>query len=434
MHRRSWKLSIALALVLATMTMPATATATESVVGEWNRHAAAAIFNPATAAIPGGGQPPNAGVLHMAMVQGAVYDALNAIDGGYQPYLTGLAGAPSSASQAAAAATAAHDVLMELVPALPSATRTWVHVEYLATMGEIGAVEDSEDVAAGVAAGAGAADAMLAARIDDGRYVAFSFRQGTGIGEWRPTATAPPFSDPFAWVANVDPFLLTSPSQLRSSGPLPVGSAAYAAEYDEVKALGSRTGSSRTPGQTALAMFFTVNPVELYNRTFRGLAAEGGIPLADEARLLAMVNLAGADALISCWNDKEFWSFWRPVTAIQLGDTDGNPATAGNATWTPLVNNPPYPDHPSGYNCVTGAMMNTAVQFFGTKKVAFTLQQTTAADSPTRSYVRLTDVVKDTIDARIYLGIHFRTPDVQGAVMGKRVSQWLARHYFQPTD
>jgi hypothetical protein len=147
-----------------------------------------------------------------------------------------------------------------------------------------------------------------------------------------------------------------------------------------------------------------------------------------------MLNFAGADALISCWNDKEYWSFWRPVTAIRNGDVDGNPATAGDATWTPLVGTPPYPDHPSGYNCVTGAMMNTAVTFFGTKKVTFTLHQSAAAGAPTRTYERLTDVVKDTIDARIYLGIHFRTPDVQGAVMGKQVAQWLSHHYFGPSD
>jgi hypothetical protein len=434
MHQRTLHLVIAAALLLSVATAPVAASGTESVVGEWNRHAAAAIMNPPTAGIPGAGQPPQAGELLLAMTQGAVYDAVNAIAGGYTPYLSGLAAAPATASQAAAAATAAHDVLMNVAPALPGATRDWVHAEYLATMAEIGAAEDADDVTDGVAAGANAASLMLAARAGDGRFASVSFRQGTGIGEWRPTASAPPLSDSFAWVANVRPFLLNSPSQMRSSGPLDTASAEYAAEYAEVKALGRQTGSSRSAEQTALATFYTVNPVELFNRTFRSLAFAQGRSLADEARLLAMLNLAGADALISCWNDKEYWSFWRPVTAIRNGDTDGNAATAGDAGWTPLIGTPPYPDHPSGYNCLSGAMMNTAVTFYGTKKVAFTIQQSTAAGAPTRSYERLTDVVKDTIDARIYLGIHFRTPDVQGAVMGKRVALWLTQRYFGSTD
>jgi hypothetical protein len=118
------------------------------------------------------------------------------------------------------------------------------------------------------------------------------------------------------------------------------------------------------------------------------------------------------------------------VTAIQNGDSDGNPATAGDATWAPLRATPPYPDHPSGYNCLTGAMMGAARAFFGTDRVAFTM--TANAALPSRDYVRFSDVLKDTIDARIYLGFHFRTAEMQGAIIGKKVAHWMDRHFFQP--
>ena len=225
---------------------------------------------------------------------------------------------------------------------------------------------------------------------------------------------------------NVTPFTLQSPSQFRTDGPHPISSRAYAKEYDEVKRMGSLTGSDRTPEQTALALFYTANPVEMFNRSFRGVTAAEGMGVVEEARFYAQVNTAGADALINCWDDKEFFHFWRPSTAIQNGDTDGNPWTEGDPTWTPLVANPPYPDHTSGYNCVTGALMNTAQLFLG--KTAFSV--TNLAQGVTRNYNTFLEVPVDTIDARIWLGIHFRAPDVQGAQLGRNVARWVDQNYF----
>ena len=150
-----------------------------------------------------------------------------------------------------------------------------------------------------------------------------------------------------------------------------------------------------------------------------------------------MLDMAGADALIGCWDDKAFWSFWRPVTAIQQGDNDGNPRTKGDPAWTPWITTtpltpPPYPDHPSGYNCVTSAMMHTAEAYFGKSKFAFSLTATVAGIPVTRNYERFTDVIDDTIDARVFEGIHFRAADVQAAGLGKDVAHLLDKHYFQP--
>jgi hypothetical protein len=431
MPRRLIRPILASLLAASAVATPVAADPVESPVAEWNRHAATALMNPASPtppALPGAGYGPTVAVLHMAMVHGAVYDAVNSIVGGYEPYLSGIQPAPESASQAAAVATAAHHVLVGFEPSLAPAVEDWVNREYRESLA---AIANGRSKGTGIAAGARAAEAMLAARADDGRFVPFSFSQGTDVGEWRPTGSG---SDPSAWVARVDPFLLNSTSQLRSDGPLRITSPEYAVEFNEVKELGRLTGSSRTPEQEALALFYVPSPVEMFNRNFREIASNQGLDLAEQARLFAMLNLAGADGLISCWDDKEFWSFWRPDTAIQFGGSDGNSATAGETGWTPLRPNPPYPEHPSGYNCLTSSMMNTAVSFFGTDDVPFTIRQTAAASSPTRNYGHFTDVVKDTINSRLYLGIHFRTGNVQGATIGEEVADWLDARFFLPTD
>ena len=175
-------------------------------------------------------------------------------------------------------------------------------------------------------------------------------------------------------------------------------------------------------------MFFTANPVEMYQRGFRDITEGEEIGLVNEARFFAQVNVSGADALINCWDDKEYWHFWRPITAIQNGDADGNRQTSGDPGWTSLGAAPPYPDHPSGYNCVTGASMEAARAFLGD---ANHLSLTNLALGVTRDYDRFSDVAKNTIVARMYLGIHFRNPDVQGAALGKNVARWVDTNYFK---
>ena len=171
----------------------------------------------------------------------------------------------------------------------------------------------------------------------------------------------------------------------------------------------------------------------MYNRTFRTIAEDRELSLVKQARLFAMLNLAGADAFIGCWDDKAATTFWRPITAIHQGDNDGNHTYRRGPDWNSLVPSPPYPDHPSGYNCVTGSFMHTAAKFFGRDKVAFSLVKITpGSPDVARDYNRFTDVVKDTINARIWLGIHFRTPDVQGAELGEDVARWLSKHYLEP--
>ena len=397
----------------------------------WNLHASDALINAPTAATPGAGQPPPVSQLHLAMVQGAVYDAVNAIVGGYQPYLPDLPPASRSASQDAAVATAAHDVLVGLgiapVPPLPQVVLDRLNALYAAALAGI---PDGDAKTEGVAAGAAAAAAMLAARTNDGRYVPFLWKVGTNPGEWRPTP--PAFANDFGWVGRVKPFTLEATSQFRTKGPNALTSRAYARDYNEVKDLGA-LDSPRTEEQTAVAQFYTAHTAELFNRTFRVISEAQGLTLVEEARLFAVLNVATADSLIACFDDKAYWNFWRPITAIHEGDNDGNRRTVGDPAWTSLIPAPPYSDHPSGYNCASAAYMHTARAFFGTNRMDFSVVKITpGVPDVTRNYARFTDVVDDTIDARVYQGLHFREADIQGAGIGRKAARWVDRHFFQP--
>jgi hypothetical protein len=423
----------------------------EEAVLDWNLNALDALFNAPTATPPtrpGAGQTPPVAAQHLAMVHGAMYDAVNMIDRGHEPFLKNLPGAPRWASKSAAASTAAYKVLTGLTPAqaaLPAATLTWVNDAYTASLA---AIPNGPSKEAGREAGENAAAAMLANRTGDGRYVPFSFTCREGAGEWRPanslvclTPPTPGTSDPFAWVAKVKPFTLKSNSQFRTDGPPALGSRKYAKEYDEVKRFGgvgtALTPNERTPEQTLAAQFFTSNPMPTYARMLRGLAQQKSLSLAEQARLFAMVNVSHADAAINCFDDKAHWSNWRPVTAIRLGDSDTNSRTVGDPAWTSFAGNPPYPDVSSGYNCVTASVMNAAKAFFDRDKMEFDLTATVTLGFPqpttlTRHYERFTDVVQDTINARIWQGIHFRTADENGAEIGENVARWVDDRYFEP--
>ena len=439
--RAGWVAVVLLVLIgalgLAAASPTARADSPATAVLDWNKHALDALANAPGAATPGAGQTPPVTSLHLAMVQGAVYDAVNAIDGSHEPYLEGLPAAPDSASEAAAAATAARDALVAVLNQAPlTATFTAaVRQAIIARLNNLHAssiaaatgADGAAAVADGIAAGHAAASAMIAERTNDGRYPAspFTFTVGTEQGEWRPTAGV---NDPFAWVAKVDPFVVESGEQFLSKGPRSLTSGAYAKEYDEVEQLGA-VGSTRTPEQQALVDFFQANPVEMYSRALRTYSVMEGLNLSEQALLFAKLSLAGADTFITCWEDKAHWSFWRPVTAIRLGDADGNRKTEGDPTWTPAVATPPYPDHSSGYNCATGSFTEIAENYFGHGRTTFTLVH---PNGSTRTYRHFRDVRDDTIDARVFQGIHFRSADEAGVAIGRDVARWVDKHSLQP--
>ncbi|HSL33453.1 MAG TPA: vanadium-dependent haloperoxidase [Candidatus Limnocylindrales bacterium] len=424
----------ALALAAATILIPAASVAAADptdMVLDWNEYAIITLGNSPTAmdpVRPGLGQGPPVSAIHLAMVQGAVYDAVNAIDGTRKPYLAGL-DAAADASQAAAAATAAHHVLDGLIPAALANVKA-SNDKFLTD--SLGLIANGPAKTAGIEVGAEAAAAMLTNRVGDGRFGSHTFATSDEVGKWR--LVPPANANLFGWAAFVKPFTMRSPDQFRTEGPLDIESAEYAAEFNEVKALGAQVDSSRTPEQEALARFVTANPLPFMNKGLRDVATNEGLSTSQQARLFALTSMASADALIGCWNDKDFWNVWRPQTAIREAADDGNPATEPDEDWLSFFATPGYPDHPSGYNCYTAAMMHGAKRFFGSDKTDLDLTSPGTTPPTTRQYDRFTDVIKDTIDGRIYTGFHFRTPDVQGAWLGMRAANWAASHYFKPAN
>ena len=369
-------------------------------------------------------QAPPVAVLHLAMVHGAIYDAVNAIDGGYQPYL-GAPDAQPSYSKDAAAAAAAYQVLLDLVADRASQLDAY----YEASIEAISEEEEAGDVAGGIEVGNAAAATMLAEREGDGRFGAPLFTEGTDPGEWR---RVPPVTggNNFKWVGDVKPFLIPTAAQFATDGPQELTSAKYAAEFDQVKALGRATGSTRTPDQTQQALFWSDHPPAMWTRIFRQLSASQELSTAENARFFAMLYLTGSDALVACFQDKERWGFWRPQTAIQLANDDGNPATVADPSWTSLLPNPPYPDHPSAHNCISSSFVETLRDFFGTNRMSF--DATHATLGITRNYTRFSQAIGEIRLARVYAGIHFMTADAQAVSLGRQVADWQQDHYFQP--
>ncbi|MBC8024895.1 MAG: vanadium-dependent haloperoxidase, partial [Steroidobacteraceae bacterium] len=197
--------------------------------------------------------------------------------------------------------------------------------------------------------------------------------------------------------------------------------------------LGALVSPKRTAEQTDLAYFYSdATPVQ-WNRALRGIANRYPQRSGDTARLFALASLATADALITSWDSKRHYAFWRPVTAIQEGEADGNPATTGDPMWQSLINNPNYPDYTSGANSVTGAMTRTLQLYFGTDKVAFEVTSLAPlAMRKIRVYSRFSDAARDVVDARVYLGIHFRFADVAARTQGQRVADWTFNHFLLP--
>jgi len=396
--------------VLGALAAPAAAHA--DAVTQWNLKASNALF-----AV--GAQPPQVSVPHMAMVHGAVYDAVNAIDGGHEGYLLTSRLASPFDSKEAAAAAAAHRVLLNILPG----QQATLDAQYAISLA---AIPDGTSKTRGIAVGEAAAAAMIAARTDDGRFGLYRFIVGSTAGAWRPVL--PAFvNDPNAWLKDVKPFLIEDPADFRTKGPSDLRSDGYARDFEEVKSMGSASSTTRTADQTYAARYWAENPPATWSRISRKLSAQEGLSLVDNARLYAMLYMAAADSLISVWDDKAYWSFWRPVTAIREADSDGNPRTEKDANWLPLIPTPPYTEHPSGHTGLSGSVVATLQDFFGTDKIGWT---DTNNGGFTKSYSRFSDAIEEIINARVWCGIHFRTADQQGAKIGREVARYRENHYF----
>jgi hypothetical protein len=416
---------------LGALAVPVAAQANE--VTNWNSIAQSTIL----AQPPIASAPPASAVM-MAMVQGSVYGAVNAIDRRHRPYLVNRRF--PHASEEAAVATAAFRVLDGLFPAQHAS----LQAQYDASLGGI---LDGRSKDQGIEVGTLAAEAMLAGG-HDGRSGPIPPLPPAGLGYWQPLIgpDGNPLLDPSPWVALTQPFLLRSASEFRTAGPNPLSSPAYAADVNETEQLGALDSPFRTPEETHLAVFWQSNPLATWNGVGRRLVDERDLGLTDSATLFGILDLAAGDAQINCWNDKYYFGSWRPIAAIRNADNDGNPATTGDPTWRPLfvptldpaiagvgppLNTPPFPEHPSGHLCYTSASAHALEDFLGTDELTF--YATSSRFPGERLYFdRLSDVTVQVLEARIWGGIHFRTADEQGALLGERVARYAELHYFGP--
>jgi hypothetical protein len=401
----------------------ATAPAHADAVVDWNAIALDAVTI---------GRPGPIGMVDVALVQLAVHDAVQSLDRRYEPYLVEIEGAKGRRS--AAVAAAAHDVLVGIYPS-QAATLDAAYFNYLADNNLIGDP--------GLVVGQKVAARFLPLRRVNPDPLPAPFVGGTNPGQWRPTNSFlgnPPVPAPFSpmfspWMAQFDPFTLTSSTRFRAAPPPALTSERYTRDYNEVKALGALVNSTRTAEQTDIAYFYSENFPAQWNRALRGVANRYLRRTGDSARLFALANAATADAVITSWDTKKLYFFWRPLTAIQEGDHDGNTQTAGDPGWQPLINNPNYPDYSSGANNVTGAMTRSLELFFGTDKVTFDV--TTLAPQAikkTRTYHRFSEAMQDVVNARVYLGIHFRFADLVGRAQGRSVADWTFNHFLLPLE
>lgn len=411
--------------LIVTASMAFAVPATADAVADWNQITLDTIAAAGPAARPG-----PSSIIDLATVHVAVYDAVVAIEGRFKPYHVHVPGAQGSS--AAAAAKAARDVLVNRFPAQTAA----LDAKYAVFLANNGLTPDDP----GVAVGAAVAAHIIALRATDGAFPATfpPFVGGLDPGEWRPTPNYLPVGNPpppapmaVPWLGSVTPFTLKSSDQLRPGPPPALTSGKYTRDYNEVKALGKDTGGTRTPEQTDLAYFYAGNFAAQYYRVARNLTSAHHI--ADSARLFALMSAAAADSIIGSWDAKRFFNFWRPVTAIQEGENDGNNRTEGDPDWKPLINTPPYPDYTSGANNITGSMMRALALFFGTDDMEFDVTtEVPQATTKTRHYTRFSAVADDVVEARIFLGIHFRTADVVARRTGQRAAQWAFSHFFRP--
>jgi hypothetical protein len=368
-----------------------------------------------------GAQPIQRSQLWTTLVHVAIYDAVMSINGGYEQFKVTPAHLRPASSEAAAIA-AAHGVLARLLPA----QQARLDAE---RANSLAAIRNGTKKDNGIKIGEEVAERLL--QVHNGVIPTVTYTPGTGPGVWQPT---PPgfLSALLPGFAQVTPFALANASQLRPGPPPPLPSARWADSYNEVKAYGRAEGSLRTDKQTEIGLFYTEHAVAQYSRAFRRYAIENGLSVREAARFFAIANTSILDSQIACWDAKYTYNFWRPVTAIRAGDTDGNPATQPDPDWIALAITPPHPEYPAAHGCWTSATAKMLEHFNGSNIVHFVLDS--SVTGTTRAFENTADLRAEIINARVYGGMHYRFSVETGAAIGERVADYVAANYFLRND
>jgi hypothetical protein len=356
-----------------------------------------------------------------AIVQLAVFEAVNAIVGDYEPYL-GVVDAPPWASPEAAAIAAAHRTLATLRPG-SAATLDAARAASLA------AIPDGLEKEAGILVGEEAAGAMLLLRADDGSNDVVPYTPGTKPGDWQPpTPTTPAFLPHWG---QVTPFGLEEGSQFRLPAPPALRTGKYANDYNEVKRLGRIDSPFRPQDRTDVARYYAAtSPVAVWNPAARQVSAAQGLTLSENARLFALLGMAMADGAIAAFDTKYHYSFWRPQTAIQKGNLDGNRRTDPDPTWVPLIATPAFPSYASAHATLSGAARAVLERELGKHGHAIVLTNP-ALPEIVLAYIAWEEITDDIDDARIYGGIHFRFDQEAGSHQGRQVGRYILRNYLR---
>jgi membrane-associated phospholipid phosphatase len=385
-----------------------------NVVVEWNANLLATL---ATAKVPA---PP--AIRYSAIVQAAVFDAVNGIDRRYSPIHV-VPAAPPGASRQAAAASAAYTALVALFPAQKST----LDADLAASTAAIAADQEGENgsITRGLQWGKQVAELIVAWRATDGfTNMLPPYVVGSGPGAWQPTPPLFATTPVFRTLAVTTPFAMTSPSQFRPAGPPALTSALYTADFNEVKAFGALNSTVRTPYETETGKFWQLDTATaIWNRVADSLILERHTGLLASARLLALMDVAQADAVIAVWEAKNYFNFWRPLTAITMADTDGNPNTAVDASWKPLLDTPVHQEYPSGHSGVSGAAATILASFFG-EQTSFTATSN-GVPGAVRSFTTFSAALAQVTDARVYVGFHFRFSCNEASHMGNQVAKYV---------
>jgi hypothetical protein len=383
-----------------------------AVITEWNAIATRTIFTE-------NGTPVQSSPLYFSFVSIAMYDAVVTIEGGFEPYAE-QPRAHAHASPEVAAATAAFRVLSHYFPA--SAAN--LAADYAASLTD---VPDGVGMVHGKRVGEAAAAAIIALREDDGRGDAtITLDVAPDDGVWRPTPDAfAPMALP--WLGFVTPLVLDSLTEVSVPGPDAIDSDAYTQDFNEVKEFGAKEDSSRSPEQLQTAQFWNFNPVLQMQVAMREQVTDRGLDIVEGSRAFALLSTSEADALIACWRVKYDVPYWRPLTAIHLAGDDGNEATVPDEDWNSFLVTPPYPDYPSGHACHTGAASGTFAFLFGADSID--LDVFSGATATTRHYDTAGALDEETMNARIWQGIHFRKAMTDGNALGHAVVEQAAKRF-----
>ena len=361
-----------------------------------------------------------------AITQLAVFEAVNAIDKDYDPYL-GTIAAPPAASREAAAVAAAHAVLKNYFPANASALDT----AYGASLARI---RDGISKQEGIAVGEAAAAAMIALRTGDGSTPPeFYLPTSTSAGEWQPTPSCPPAGGILLQWRNLRPFAIETTNQFRSAPPPALTSKRYARDYNEVKRVGGVDSPFRPQDRADVAQFYAATaPVPVWDAVTSQVAVERGSSISETARALALVNMAISDAQASVFDTKYHYNVWRPETAIRAGDVDGNPLTRANADFMPFVITPCFPSYASAHGSSSGAAREVLERVFGARRHFISLSNP-AVPGVVLQYAAFRQITNDVDDARVYGGIHFRFDQEAGAKLGRQVGAYVYRNTLRRT-